>query len=63
MQHQPFGFYNRDGECLQRGTNCVLIYNSYVLDYTVRLAAANVDFSFEEQLFQFQTILLAGGPV
>jgi len=34
-----------------------------MLEYIVRLTAANVDFSFEQQLFQLQIILLAGGPV
>jgi len=34
-----------------------------MLEYKVRLNAANVDFSFEQQLFHFQMILLAGGPV
>jgi len=26
VQHKLIGFYNRDGECLLRGTNCVFIY-------------------------------------
>ena len=34
-----------------------------LLENTVRFAVANADFSFGQQSFQIQTILLAGGPV
>jgi len=29
MQHSRFGFYNRDGESLQRGTDWVLMWHRY----------------------------------
>jgi len=37
IQHQLFGFYNRDGVCLLRGTDWVFIYNSsYVFCMNLR---------------------------
>jgi len=52
LQHKLIGFYNRDEKCLQRGTDCFLIYNS------IRLVFKRLNFTKNDGHFTRRSIYI-----
>jgi len=53
IQHQLAGFYNRDGECLLRGTDWVFIYNSTFCPHSVFMCLVSEN---KQRLFPYTAL-------